>query len=138
MIDAFVQQFTSEPVLSHSISKEFYSIPPHVLEVMKSIPLEPLSAGIFLGETVKKRFIPSLPLLQMIGPKTEKIAVIDEKAEWLFLCGRDVFPASILKSRFDDTEVIVVNKKNEVLGLGIKSSDGVKNKHHLGEYLHEE
>ena len=79
-------------------------------------------AGIFLGKVRMKKFFPSFNLLSMIATQEETNRVIvDKKAGWLFICGRDVFKKGILRvcGRIQrNCPVLVINEFNECLGFG--------------------
>ena len=71
--------------------------------------------------------------------------MVDDKAEWLFLCGRDVFAKSVVKANVKSGRVIVCNKGKEVLGygnivgeLGRKDKVFVKNLLDKGDFLRRE
>lgn len=105
-----------------------------------------VSAGIPLG-LAKENFLPSIALLEIISKKSRKKIVINEKAEWLFLCGRDVFGNSVL-SHADQKKgdlTLVQNEKDENLGYGkvlesVSDSDHVvvKNLLDRGDFLRRE
>ncbi len=105
-----------------------------------------VSSGIPLGLT-KENFVPSISLLEIISKKSKKKIVINEKAEWLFLCGRDVFGNSVVS--YNDQKkgdlALVQNEKDENLGYGkvmekISDSDHVvlKNMLDRGDFLRRE
>jgi ribosome biogenesis protein Nip4 len=79
------------------------------------------SAGIFLGKVRSGKFFPSFNLLSMIATQEANRVIVDKKAGWLFICGRDVFKKGILKTfgkiqRND--HVLVFNEFGECLGFG--------------------
>ena len=102
----------------------------------------PVHAGIFLGKEKKGRFEPSLALLEILAPHSQKKAVIDEKSAWLFLCGRDVFISGILSDpSLEPGELVLVqNQRDENLGYGRICSGTVKIKNLLdrGDFLRRE
>jgi len=123
MIDNFISQFTEQKLLHVvKVGRGYYQIMPELRELMektnKNLNREPYSAGLFLGEEKGKKFTPSLALLDMVGMTTHKWVTVDDKAEWLFLCGRDVFAQSVLKANVKSGIVLVANKNKEVLGYG--------------------
>jgi len=89
-------------------------------------------AGIYLGKTRHGIFFPSFNLLDMIAERKESNKImVDEKTEWLFIVGRDVFRRGILNvigSRKKDAYTVVVNKHGECLGFGriVRNLDEVK------------
>jgi ribosome biogenesis protein Nip4 len=78
-------------------------------------------AGVFLGKVRAGKFFPSFNLLDMLAKYEANRIVVDKKAGWLFICGRDVFRNSILqvygKIRRDG-HVLVLNEFGECLGFG--------------------
>lgn len=77
-----------------------------------------LGAGLFLGESKDKEFKPSPAMMELISKNCDKKIFVDEKAEWLFLCGRDLFGKSIIRSNVDSGLVLIQNEHDENLGYG--------------------
>jgi len=79
-------------------------------------------AGIYLGKVKNRVFFPSFPLLNMIAEKEGvNKTVVNEKAEWLFVCGRDLFKQGIVKmgvSARRGAYTLVLNERGECLGFG--------------------
>ncbi len=77
-------------------------------------------AGLKIGE-INKKFKAALPLLWIIKDYAKNKVWVNEKAEQLFLYGRDIFASSIIKIeqklRRGDL-AIILNKLDEPLGLG--------------------
>jgi len=106
-------------------------------------------AGTYLGETRNGRFLPSFNLLEMISHQKGNRVIVDEKTEWLFICGRDIFARGIVDvvgaSKKGDY-VLVLNKHRECLGFGRlecdldKKKEGVaiRNILDLGDFLRRE
>lgn len=101
------------------------------------------SAGLFLGRE-EKRMEPSPALLECIAAQCdEHKVVVDEKAEWLFLCGRDLFTKGITRQGAPTKKgfVLVQNARGENLGLGLAKRRGnvaVKNILDRGFFLRRE
>jgi ribosome biogenesis protein Nip4 len=91
-------------------------------------------AGIYLGKMKHEVFFPSFNLLALIGDrKKANKTIVDEKAEWLFICGRDLFKRGIIKvtgSKETGDYTLVLNKHGECLGFGeiLHNIDETKNK----------
>lgn len=91
-------------------------------------------AGLFLGKAKEGKFFPSFNLLSMLAKKDANRIVVDKKAAWLFICGRDIMSKSIVKifgSAKKHSNVLVINEFNECLGFGRivgNLSDGAMNK----------
>ena len=54
-------------------------------------------AGLYLGKVKNGVFFPSFNLLNMLADVAANRVVLDRKAAWLFICGRDVFREGIVK-----------------------------------------
>lgn len=116
-VDRFTKQFTGEKVSDViQLQRNFFQVTEDLLRVKEKIGREPFAMGTFLGS--EKPFHPSSALLDWLGERTNKFIVVDKKAEWLFLCGRDMFANSILKQETDPGLVLVKNQVGEVLGYG--------------------
>jgi ribosome biogenesis protein Nip4 len=87
--------------------------------------------GRFLGEVKNGKFFPSFNLLAILAEGEAHKVVVNEKASWLFICGRDIFGegiVSVLGSRRKGALTLVLNEFEECLGLGRIISDfGAKN-----------
>jgi len=110
-----------------------------------------LFAGAFLGKVKEGKFFPSFILLSMLARDGANRVVVDRKAGWLFICGRDVFKKGILKTYGSvkrNGSVLVLNEYDECIGFGkIKASlDGqagknevaVQNVSDVGDFLRRE
>ncbi len=78
-------------------------------------------AGVFLGKAKKGKFFPSFNFLGMLAKKEANRVVVDGKAAWLFICGRDILGKSIVHvfgSGRKNTNVLVLNEFAECLGFG--------------------
>ena len=84
----------------------------------KECKKEPFAIGDYLGELQGDVFKPSIRLLEMIVIAAKNKLVVDENAEWLFLCGRDLFGKSIINTQVKKGRVLVVNQRDELLGYG--------------------
>jgi ribosome biogenesis protein Nip4 len=149
-LETFTRQFTDEKIPDAvRIGRCYYQLEPGLRKVMEGINkktgMQPNLAGLFLGEEISKKFRPSIALLDIVGAKTERWVIIDDKAEWLFLCGRDVFFGSVVKSNVKNGIAIVMNSNREVLGFGLVSDRVrmpedimIKNILDRGDYLRRE
>ena len=74
-----------------------------------------------LGKAKEGKFFPSFTLLGMLAKKEAYRIVLDKKAAWLFICGRDVLRKSIVRVAGPgrkDTNTLVFNEFGECLGFG--------------------
>jgi len=108
-------------------------------------------AGLFLGKVRSGKFFPSFNLLSMLAKQEANRIVVDKKAAWLFICGRDIFKKSILQTRGKicrNGHVLVFNEFGECLGFGRtlvelehqtdKNALAVANVLDLGDFLRRE
>jgi ribosome biogenesis protein Nip4 len=78
-------------------------------------------AGTYLGKAKKGKFFPSFNLLAIFARGDANKIVVDKKAAWLFICGRDIFRRGILTvcgSRKKGDHTLVMNEFGECLGFG--------------------
>jgi ribosome biogenesis protein Nip4 len=109
-------------------------------------------AGTYLGKTKGSVFFPSFSLLSMISEKKDSNkVVVDDKAEWLFICGRDVFQRGIIKVMGTGKKgelTLVLNQREECLGFGkiirdlslerSKQNVAIENVSDIGDFLRRE
>ena len=92
-------------------------------------------AGIYLGEKREGSFSPSPECIGLISTKAKSRVRIERKAEWLFLCGRDLFMTSIVENNSCGDIVFVFNEYDENIGYGRKKGNIIKNLLDKGSYL---
>lgn len=108
-------------------------------------------AGTYLGKVKEGTFFPSFNLLAMLAKGKANKIVVDKKAAWLFICGRDVFRRGVLTahgSRRKGDYAFVMNEFGECLGFGkitcsldanVKDTEvAVKNISDVGDFLRRE
>ena len=108
-------------------------------------------AGRHLGKIKAGKFFPSFNLLAMLAEGGANKIVVEKKAAWLFICGRDIFRKGIVAvhgSRRKGDHALVLNEFGECLGFGriVCSLDGaakksevaVKNISDVGDFLRRE
>ncbi len=108
-------------------------------------------AGTYLGKVKNGKFFPSFNLLKMLAEGKANKIVVDKKAAWLFICGRDVFGTGIVGvqgSRRKGDHALVLNEFGECLGFGRivgslggaaeKGEVAVKNISDIGDFLRRE
>jgi ribosome biogenesis protein Nip4 len=108
-------------------------------------------AGTYLGKAKKGKFFPSFNLLAILARGDANKIVVDKKAAWLFICGRDIFRRGILTvrgSRKKGDHTLVMNEFGECIGFGkiISSLDdgakktevAVENISDVGDFLRRE
>ncbi|MGQ9552449.1 MAG: hypothetical protein ACUVUE_08505 [Candidatus Bathycorpusculaceae bacterium] len=106
-------------------------------------------AGTYLGKIKNGRFFPSFSLLKILAETEANRIIVDERTEWLFICGRDVFRRGITEvfgSPKKDDYALILNRHGECLGFGrlirdIGDKNGrvvVKNISDIGDFLRRE
>ena len=106
-------------------------------------------AGLYLGKVGSHGgFFPSFNLLSMLTDVAANKVVVNRKAAWLFICGRDVFGSGVVKamgSKRRGDATLVLNEFFECLGFGtvgsLHGSEGevaVKNVLDVGDFLRRE
>lgn len=141
-LEIFVRRFTDEKINYAKKGKNYFLVNPELAEKEKNIP-DKVSSGIILGTSEEREgFKPSIYLLEWLSPKTRNKVFVNDKAEWLFLCGRDVLPESIAKDISSKDIFLVQNSRDENLGLGKKVRKGksyfIKNILDRGDFLRRE
>ena len=136
-IDEFLKIFIDKPFFEYEKKGKTYFLKNKELEIQK----QPIMPGLPLGKQ-DKFFEPSLYLLELISKKTKNKIFINKEAEWLFLCGRDVFPKNITRNEAKEKIFLIQNEQNENLGLGIKTKHKgkkiIKNLKDRGDFLRRE
>ena len=109
-----------------------------------------LYAGIYLGRNENDTFLPSFNLLAMMARTEANKITVDEKSEWLFICGRDVFKRGITRlsgPRRRGDYTLILNEQGDCLGFGRITRDlndrdegkvAVKNIADIGDFLRRE
>ncbi len=120
--------------------------------VLKSfVAREYYYVGVFLGKVKGGKFFPSFNLLGMFAKQEANRVVVDSKAAWFFICGRDILGKSVQHfygSGKRNTNVLVLNEFAECLGFGrivanlssssTKNEIAVKNVSDIGDFLRRE
>ncbi|MBN1175133.1 hypothetical protein JXA48_00670 [Candidatus Woesearchaeota archaeon] len=140
----FVNQFTDDFDFDSvmKINKKYYLVNPQIRLLLEKLDMEEVrSAGLFLGEEKSKKFNSSINLLNLLKDKTDRFVKLNDKSAWLFICGRDVFDENIIEKGNVNSSVLVLNDKEEVIGLGKfdkKDKKLLKNFYDLGHLLRRE
>jgi len=138
-IDNFARKFTDEELTNViQLKSSSFMVSDDVWKIKNKVDKTPFAAGLFLGD--KKPFHPSMGMLDWLNERTDKYVVVDKKAAWLFLCGRDVFDHSIVKKNASSGLVLVKNEFGEVLGYGdlAQGKIALKNVLDRGDFLRRE
>jgi ribosome biogenesis protein Nip4 len=139
--EIFTKKFTEEKIDYAKEGSKYYFAGDEAA-VLSSKIKGTLSAGLPLGETKNGVFKPSVYLLEILSKKTENKVFVNDKAEWLFLCGRDVLPEGVKKNNSTADVFLIQNEKDENLGLGRNMSHSgkkfIKNVLDRGDFLRRE
>ncbi len=153
-VKSFASQFEAKvefnPDFIVELNQRIYLLNPALRKVAKK---DFYYAGLYLGKTKNGVFFPSFNLLNNLAGMAVDKVVLNRKAAWLFICGRDVFQSGILKimgTKHKGNLTLVLNEFGECLGFGKitsnlervdVSSEGkiaVKNILDIGDFLRRE
>ena len=142
MIHDFIKKFTDEEIGQMvKIRDSYYLVNEELVKMIGQIKENPQQIGVYLGEDDK----PSLALIDILSKKSDRKLVVDDKGEFLFICGRDLMGQSIKKSNVKEGLVLVQNVYDENLGYGRiigelnqKDTIVVKNLLDRGDFLRRE
>lgn len=105
-------------------------------------------AGSYLGKMKRQKFFPSFNLLTMLAKTEANKIFVDDKAAWLFICGRDIFSkriTAVYGSRRKGSYTLILNSFSECLGFGriIQDLDAesevvIQNVSDVGDFLRRE
>jgi ribosome biogenesis protein Nip4 len=121
-ITNFAAQFGVQIALNLDLMVEkngrFYLVNPGLKPLVRQ---DFFYAGAYLGKIKEGKFFPSFDLLGMLAKKGAYRVVVDRKAAWLFICGRDILCKSIVRIQGPgkkNMNTLVVNEFGECLGFG--------------------
>jgi ribosome biogenesis protein Nip4 len=122
-IEVFASRFGNEIAFIKELivekNQRYYLFNPRL---KKDVQWDFYYAGLYLGKIGKNGgFFPSFNLLNMLIDAVANKIVIDQKAAWLFVCGRDIFLKGIVKamgSKRKGDVTLVLNEFGECLGFG--------------------
>ncbi|MEM3154062.1 MAG: hypothetical protein QW165_00650 [Candidatus Woesearchaeota archaeon] len=91
-----------------------------IIKEKQLLPKKPLYTGECIAHIRGPVLIPSIDFLQQIAKEARKHVVLNAKAEWLFICGRDVFAKGITSHNNPEVgdRVAILNQHKECLGYG--------------------
>jgi ribosome biogenesis protein Nip4 len=145
MIPEFIEKFTDEEIVNdehvYQLGEEWFLVPPRLFALGKSLPRQPVFVGSFLGRKKNNYLMPGVPLLDMLAAskKTKKV-VVNDKSAWLFVCGKNILPASILSTENSPVvgDWVLVMQGKECIGFGEFQKDVIKNVFDVGDFLRRE
>ena len=136
----FCSLFTDEAPKATQLGDRYYLIGEDLAGFKSGEQRKPYSAGLYLG--MGRNFVPTPALLTLLARHSKRKAFLkDDKTEWLFVCGRDIFHDGFT-SELTEGLVLVQNQRDENLGLAkiTKGKEGLLLKNILdrGNYLRHE
>ncbi len=149
-IAAFASQFGAKIALNAEFvvekSQRYYLLNPRLRELAQS---DFFYGGLYLGKVKNGVFFPSFNLLKLLVDVAVNKLILDAKASWLFICGRDVFRIGIKRmqgSKQKGDFTLVLNEFGECLGFGriyasLDNAEGkvvVRNILDVGDFLRRE
>ena len=136
--------FNSEFILEKA--QRYYLLNPRLKKLVRS---DFFHVGLYLGKVKNGVFFPSFNLVNMLVDVASNKMIVDRKAAWLFICGRDLFQKGIVRVQGSQRRgdfTLVLNEFGECLGFGrivaaLDRADGdvaVKNILDVGDFLRRE
>ena len=146
MFSSMVEQMSSsgkgaELVL---LSEDVFLVQEKGKEIKRKTELgEVVYCGIKLGTIRGEIFIPGPNFLNYMAAFLDELnyVIVNARAEWLFLCGRDIFAEGIVRKSLSMGNALVLNERRECLGYGRIETSGsqlIKNIFDLGDFLRRE
>lgn len=115
-VEEFLRQFgIKETIKAQPIGRTYFIVKDE--QYLKNMP-------IYSGEAIAHQrgpvLIPSTTFLQHIGKQARKHVIVNEKAEWLYICGRDIFTKGITSHNNPEigNKVAILNQHKECIGYG--------------------
>ena len=144
-IELYAKQFGIALPETLLIGRRRYLVTPELKLFHEKTGQDAFGIGLFLGEEKDSSFVPSVGFLELLKDSPRKM-VISSEAEWLFICGRDVFEKNIRspdhKTVSHNSLFVIENALHERLGIGQLQSthQGImlKNILDIGNFLRRE
>lgn len=145
-IVSFAKEFNVDLDISNlkEFDKNYYLVDNRFKTIIDSVPIEPVYAGLFVGEIDSKthKFIPSLMFMDFLSTQSDCKINVRKKSEFLFTCGRDLFKESVAKFDIElerNQLVLILDHLNRFLGMGkVKNNfDNISNKDVFIESLYD-
>jgi ribosome biogenesis protein Nip4 len=143
----FTQQKLFDAALVMRLGREFYLVPKESRSLMAKTQRRPAFAGTLLAAERGEGLRPSTQLLDMLVKSDAKRVVVNEKAEWLVICGRPPLLSSIVEKKGNPQKgdtVLILNRNGECIGYGALKDDWVAKKgivrleYDIGDFLRRE
>jgi ribosome biogenesis protein Nip4 len=125
-----LQEFLQPFGVKRTVNAQLVGRSYFIVKEKELLSKRPLYTGECIAHVRGPVLIPSIDFLQQIAKEARKHIILNEKAEWLFICGRDVFAKGITSHNNPETgeRVVILNQHKECLGYGdvIAPLDGKK------------
>ncbi|MCW4017851.1 MAG: hypothetical protein NWF00_04110 [Candidatus Bathyarchaeota archaeon] len=123
----FVSRFGGKIALNSEFivekAQRFYLLNPALRKILRN---DFYYVGLYLGKVKEGVFFPSFNLLNMMVPLVANKVILEPKAAWLFICGRDVFGRGVVNAAGSQRKgdyTLIVNECEECLGFGVVVSE---------------
>ena len=115
-LDEFLKPFGIKKKIDTQIVNRSYFI----VKDRQFLGKNPAYSGECIAHIRGPVLIPSIDFLQQIGKESRRHVIINPKAEWLFICGRDIFTKGITAHNNPEVgdRVVILNQHKECLGYG--------------------
>lgn len=121
--EGFCKLLTDDVPKARQEGERYYLMNEELASFTSGEQRKPYARGLLLGMGARE-FVPTAALLTLLAQTSSKKATLkDERTEWLFLCGRDIF-AEGFTTETAEGFVLVQNGRDENLGLGRLSKNG--------------
>jgi ribosome biogenesis protein Nip4 len=138
----FIQLFTDRKIVDNTkvfkLDDRYFLGSEWIGSLLQKPEIRPTYFGTYLG-IEGRMFIPSFFLLEKLRDHSKK-AIINEKAAWLFICGRDILSESVVKADPLNSRdyLLVMNENKEILGYGYYIDGKIRNLLDRGDFLRRE
>jgi len=137
-IEEYLKQFgIKEQIDTISLNRALYRKADKTL-----LQKKPAYSGELIARQRGDTYIPSINFLQHIGKQARHKVHVDNKGEWMVICGRDLFKKSVTKhtNPQPDDKVVIINQHDECIGYGDYQEGriAVKNLFDIGNLLRRE
>lgn len=115
-LNEFLEQFgMSAPSSARLIDRSYFDDPDP-----RWLKNHPVYVGKCLGHLRGDEVIPSVGLLQLMGKQAQKRISVNDRGEWLLICGRDLFAETITSHKGVNKGdiAVILNKNDECIGYG--------------------
>jgi len=134
------------------IGRRWFFAPKKILAIAQQHHWDIFSVGLYLGEE-RNGFHPTSALVELLAKnkkhdEVNDIVLVNDKAAWLFVCGRDVLMHGVLDTSAEKDKIVFVeDSTGNILGFGkviarydrkYRNKLYIKNILDKGEYLRRE